>query len=340
MSIVAVITDPNVGGTFLTWTLHYLASHELHFNTRTSCWEQLPENPLNGQNAHGFCANQYGELDEIYQCINQLNNTHTDAFHSIYFHNFRSTSKDQLGFSADTKLAVERAQTLTDKIIVLSNQQKNNLCVVSQAGRKLTHKFTAPELRNNSFDEQHEDFVEYFFKESADYWKHQGLTNIWDQREFLALNFRPFTNISIAPYIDRTRTNYELDCVELYTIFDSTVDRMFKYLNIKIDYERKKSWLLVYNEWKKIHQDRLNFSWHFDKIIECILSGYYLDLTRFNLDLLQEACIQHQLIYRHNLNLKTWKLDKFNNTQQLHQLLETNQHLLNTDIGRYSPSTF
>ena len=53
-----------------------------------------------------------------------------------------------------------------------------------------------------------------------------------------------------------------------------------------------------------------------------------MDLTRLKLDIIQEAFIQHELIYKHNLNLKTWQLEKFTNTQQLHNLLETNTHPL------------
>jgi hypothetical protein len=51
-----------------------------------------------------------------------------------------------------------------------------------------------------------------------------------------------------------------------------------------------------------------------------------MDLTRFNLDLMQEACIQHHLIYNYNLNFKTWQLEKFSDTKQLHSLLELNTH--------------
>ena len=69
---------------------------------------------------------------------------------------------------------------------------------------------------------------------------------------------------------------------------------------------------------------------YFDKIINYIIEGYELNLDKFNLDLVQEAAIQHELIYKHNLNLKTWQLTKFTNTRQLHNLLEPNIHPLTT----------
>jgi len=52
-----------------------------------------------------------------------------------------------------------------------------------------------------------------------------------------------------------------------------------------------------------------------------------MDLSRFELNLNQEASIQHVLIYKYDLNLKTWGLEKFpNNTKKLHELLEPNIH--------------
>jgi hypothetical protein len=116
--------------------------------------------------------------------------------------------------------------------------------------------------------------------------------------------------------------------MELWNTFDLTVDRLFEYLDVKINLENFKRWIDVYNQWKKLHKDRLFFSWYFDIIIQYIIDGYNFDLRRFNLDLYQEAAIQHALIYKHGLNLKTWQLEKFTSTQQLHALLEPSTHSL------------
>jgi len=328
MSMIAVITDPGVGGTFLTWSLHYLAGHTDHFDYKSESLKKLTHDPITNSNAHGFTPNQSTNLEGIQNCLLILSNTTTDDFHTIYFHNLINTNKNQLAWCQDTHLAVQKTMSQCDKIIVLCNQKKNNLYHARHESRILTQKYRDATIKNKSWQEQHNDFIEYFFKESLDYWKQQNLNQIWDYREFLALNLRPFDFISILPYIDRNVDHYELDCVELYTIFNDTVDQLFNYLDLKIDADRKKQWQIIYNKWKKIHQNRLNFSYHFDKIISCILDGHYQDLTRFELDVVQEACIQHKLIYTHNLNLKTWNLDKFNNTQQLHQLLEPNRHPL------------
>ena len=54
-----------------------------------------------------------------------------------------------------------------------------------------------------------------------------------------------------------------------------------------------------------------------------------MDLESFELDIMQEAAIQRELIYKYNLNFKTWQLEKFQSTRQLHALLEPNIHSLN-----------
>ena len=116
--------------------------------------------------------------------------------------------------------------------------------------------------------------------------------------------------------------------MDLWTQFDLTVIKLFKYLELGIDLSRWDHWLEVYTKWKKIHYQRIRFVMYFDTIIQYILQGKSMDLESFDLDIVQESAIQHILIYNHNLNLKTWQLTKFLNTQQLHALLETNTHPL------------
>ena len=99
-----------------------------------------------------------------------------------------------------------------------------------------------------------------------------------------------------------------------------------KFIDIPINSKRYEKWLIVYAQWKQIHTKRIMWCWYFDTIIEYILKGYSMDLERFDLDLYQEAVIQHVLIYKYGLNLKTFELYKFTNTKQLHDLLEPTLH--------------
>ena len=73
------------------------------------------------------------------------------------------------------------------------------------------------------------------------------------------------------------------------------------------------------------------FGDEFDDTMKCIVNGWYKELPELTFD--QEVIIQHALIYKHNLNLKTWQLSKFTNTKQLYQLLEPNIHDLSKNIN-------
>jgi hypothetical protein len=180
--------------------------------------------------------------------------------------------------------------------------------------------------------ELYDDFVEYFFKESKLVWQRGHLNNVWDQREFIALNFNFFEHNTILKYIDSSVPRYYVNPMALWTSFDQIIKDLFNYLELSIDNSRYQQWLEIYNQWKSIHHNSVMFVWHFSTIIDCILNNVDFDLKRFELDIVQQAAIQHFLIYNHNLNFKTWQLTEFTNTKQLHNLLEPNIHDLSKSL--------
>ena len=120
--MIAVLTDPAVGGTFLTWSLHYLAGHTEYFYIRDNSLRQLPNNPLNVTNAHNFKSNQYDYYADLTQCLSNFSQHQSTQFTTVYFHNLKEVpfSKEFL----DTKKAIEFIESFTKKIIVLTNQSK------------------------------------------------------------------------------------------------------------------------------------------------------------------------------------------------------------------------
>ena len=100
-----------------------------------------------------------------------------------------------------------------------------------------------------------------------------------------------------------------------------------KYLDLDIVPERLSAWIPVYRRWQSIQSRSLKFAINLPYIIDAIVNNWYYELDDLSFE--QEVIIQHFLIYKHNLNLKTWKLSKFpDNTQQLHDLLEANIHVV------------
>jgi hypothetical protein len=327
--LIGILTDPAVGGTFLNWSLHYIAGHDQYYCAKVSEWLAVPADPVQGKNAHGFIANQASTKESFDRTYSKLCKETTDKFHTVYFHNFNLTLES---LDPSAQQCVEKLHG--DQLVVLS---------VSPAYRN--HKLYFSTFENRSYTQQSwmdptiylsdaqeilDDHVRFFFSESFDRWQKAGLTNRWDQREFLALACRPNTVLTIVPNVDLSREHYRLAATELWHTFEKTMPHLFDYLNIKIDTDRLEKWTRIYYRWRQIHYQRMLFVWYFDEIIDYIVNGYPMDLTRFDLDLVQEAVIQHELIYKHNLNLKTWQLEKFTNTKQLHDLLEPNIHTLTT----------
>ena len=327
MPIIAIITDPTKGGVFLSWTLNYLAGHTQYFHAKTNSWFALPDNPLTTINAHNFNANQcpvYSQLDTM---ISNLLNCNSTQFSTLYFHNLIEWPWSLEW--ADTKKAINDVKLVAEKIILLTNQPKNYLYDKSYKIRSESRSYFNPEIRFTSEKEVFDDYINFFYKDSVEKWKELNLTSVWDMREFLALNSSANgDSVSVAPLFDLTSEHYSIDCLEWFNSGDLLVEDLCNYLNKAIDNNRLLHWNQIYQTWRKIHYNRLNFTYCFDKIINYILNGYYMDLVRFDLDIIQESFIQNELIYKHNLNLKTWQLEKFINTQQLHALLEPNIHAL------------
>jgi len=337
--IIGIVTDVTAGGTFLTWTLHYLAGHDSYFHAIKGSWCKLTSSPLTKINAHNFNCNQPNGIHNFNIILNELLNTGTDTFHSVYFHQFNNNKDYNVDLNhlikinddlnqKDTKLAIDKLQENSDKVILLRIKLDDALYYCKYEDRNLGYKLHNEHEKYDNHDDKHQDFLEFYFKESLEKWVKLGLTNnIWDRREFLALNIRPYeSHISIMPNFDLSKKHYLIDGLDLATNLNYFITDLFDFLDLSIDSSRLDSWSKTYNNWKKKVACRVLFVRYFDDIIKYIISGYYMDLNRFNLDIVQEAAIQHILLYKHSLSIKTWQLEKFNNTKQINALLEPNTY--------------
>lgn len=327
--MITVITDPAVGGTFLTWSLHFLAGHDTVYSTKKKSFVKLTHTPLTTTNAHNFRPNHPNTVDEFMYNVDCLTATPTENFHTLYFHNLRDCNRTHTGTTAS---AIDTVKLLSKKHIYLSLDKKNALYNCGYKGRSLAvDDITGQRYKN--FDEQHNGFIKRYFNKDKQIFDKLKLSNVWDYREFLALNVRPFDVIKMTDTSKFDFDHYCIDTFDLYNYFDYFVNTLFEYLDIGIDNSRKSQWLDIYRVWQRVHADRVQFVYYFDLIIDYIIGGKYFDLSRLNLDIMQEAAIQHVLLYRHNINFKTWQLEKFTNTQQLHNLLEPNIHTLTSNTS-------
>jgi hypothetical protein len=312
--MIAILTDSGVGGTFLTWTIHYLAGDSEYFSVDKNSWVTLPVDPLNGSNAHKFKPNQPTNLLEFERIFNGLKAVSNQT---IYFHRFYQ----------DTDRAIDELVPCASKTVLLALDPKDVLYQCRyQPRNSVRQSIKNPNKVIVGADAFYNEDVEVYFSESKSVFDAANLHDVWDRREFIALNFNPFSTRYISEFIDPTADFFKLDAMEMWTTLDKKILELFNFLEIELCQSRLTNWQSIYNTWKQVHVPSINFINNFETIIENILVGQQFDLEQFNLDIQQEAAIQHALMYRHNLNLKTWQLTKFTNTLQLHNLLEPCHH--------------
>jgi|TARA_R110000868_G_scaffold19426_4_gene83645 hypothetical protein len=319
--MIAILTDMYAGGTFLNWSLHYLAGHNQYWNCKQSKMIDLPVDPVGNQsNAHGFQTNQPLSLEAFQSITKSIQSTQHDQFTTLYLHEF--SNRDE------TQQAINIIEDLADKLIFLTHSDHSSLFLCQYKQRDQIPWLSKQGYTTNS-DEAYEDYVDHFFADDKAKWQELGLVDIWDKREFIALNFDRSITTSIKSLLNQSKTHYSIDIMDHWNTLNVSIVEMFDYLDIAIDQYRFDSWLAVYRNWQKVHYQQLRFIWYFEKIINYVINGHSMNLERFNLDIMQEAAIQRELMYKHNLNFKTWQLEKFQSTQQLHSLLETNIHPVN-----------
>lgn len=310
--MIAILTDPQIGGTFLTWTVYFLSGRSDYFSARQNKKIEVCNNPLSEKNAHNFLPNQPQNYDEFATIFYKT----LEHDEHLYMHQFKHS----------TEHAVAEVCQHAEKIVILSLRPEHVLYQCGYTPRsKVVPAWTSTQKLTDP-DSIYEDFTDQFFKESKQVWAQAGLNNVWDKREFIALNFYPFKHSSILNYVDTDTSYHLIDASDAWTNLDQHIDELFSYLDLSVDQKRIEHWLSVYNVWKTYHIKKLNFVNSFELIMHNILNDIDMDLEIFDLDLVQEAAIQHVLIYKHNLNVKTWNLIKFTNTKQLHNLLEPNIH--------------
>lgn len=316
MSITTVITNSaEIGGVFLSWSLYWLSGDVDYYYYKQQKSIPLPDNPLTDINAHGFKPNQPIKYSQVKECFEILKSVKTSNHH-VYFHKLPENDKEAIDIAFDE----------SSKCILLNLSLSHNLYFMKNVDRVLTFKINSTEKHKN-FEEQKENFINLFFDESKKYWEETlKMNEIWDKREFLALNLRPYSHSLIDDINFYNREYFLLTTNEHFNTLDVVIPEIFNFIGAKIKKDRWHGWKDKYQTWKQIHYDRVNFSCYFDEIIHAILNGINLDLKRFKLDIYREATIQHVLLYKYNLNFKTYGLEKFENTLQLHNLLESNIH--------------
>jgi len=339
--IVCSLSADSVGCTFIDWSIHFLAGKKQYYSFAQQQWIPLVLNPLTDCNAHGHDRNHPGGIENVTTMLQQAKNMPDDGLYSMYPFSAETShvrkklkinfeQADEKDFSEiEQKWHTENYARIFDccinnnaKIIFIHDNKSVNWYKLFGHQRI---KYNVPE------DEQAE--IDYrkksFHKNSIDKWKNLGLENIWDVRERQALDVRLLdmhTN-EVADKCNFSKPHFRASVSDLWHRGIELFHQIMMYLDMPIVPDRLGQWIPIYHEWAQKPLALMKFGDGFDDTIKCIVNGWYKELPELSFD--QEVIIQHALIYKHNLNLRTWQLEKFpRNTIDLHRLLEPNIHTL------------
>ena len=321
--------------------MHFLAGKDQYYSFKKQTWIPLVSNPLTEYNAHHHDRNHPGGMENVAIMIQQAKNMPDDGLYSMYpfagetDHVRKKLKIDLEQWNEKEFYQVEQDWHADEFAKIFDHCVSNDTKVIfihDSPSINWFQPFSHTRIVHNvSIDEQAE--IAYrkqsFHKKSINQWKNLGLENIWDVRERQALNIRllDMPASKTADRCDFSRPHFRANVCDLWHRGVKMFHQIMAYLDIPIDPDRLTQWIPIYHEWAQKPLALMQFGDGFDDTIQCIVNGWYKELPELTFD--QEVIIQHALIYRHNLNLKTWQLEKFpRNTIDLHQLLEPNIHTL------------
>lgn len=342
-NIVCSLSAGSVGCTFIDWSIHYLNNQNRYYSSKKKCWIELISDPLENLNAHGHQKNHPIGFVSTQQTIEHLESLPNHLYSLYPIVRLVSLVAKELGldlhsgqnedmleaiydYQADDAVKLFNFCSTRSKVIYVA-QDKRTANLFGHFNRQIDVKFTSTE-KPASIKELDDERDQFWNKDSIKIWQSLGLTDVWDKRERRALDMRP-SGPMMHPFrnVDFSLPHFCLTTRDLWANGETVFVDIMDYLDLKIDQYRWNEWTNIYRQWRKGPSSIQRFLDNLDHILECIVNGWRYDLP----DLLfeQEAMIQHFLIYRHGLNLKTWQLVRFpNNTIDLHKLLEPNTHPL------------
>jgi hypothetical protein len=336
---ICITSTRSVGCTFVDWSVHFLTGQHNYYHAKSQQLIPLSRNPVGQMNAHGHeknhpagCDNFLKELD----LFDQQPQQQVCSTYPIMMH--YDAALAQLGYTADQLSDSAVLNTVNQWILQDYNQlfgqcrdrdtklifvaTDSNSVLYHQHVRALDRFMTSPH-KPTTAAELAQEFQEIFFSSSLQAWSSMNLDNIWDIRERMALDIRPF-DTGVAEHFDFAQPHLWISCQQLWQQPDHTLSKILDYCGLATDPARWQQWLPIARRWQQLQLQLLQFGHVYQHIVDAVVNNwdYQIDLS-FD----QEVIIQHCLIYQHNLNLKTWQLSKFpSNTQALHQLLEPNIH--------------
>jgi len=334
----------NAGCTFLDWSILYLSGQSQFYSFDHRQHVELTQDPVTLSNAHNHKKNHALGYEQNQQCIEEFLTNHTGLL-TLYpttlsmpetaAHCGIDIDSPEFAANIDGKIKQYALEDFKKLWLYLNSKQAKIVWIAEDPNLSLTHltrRSTDAKIKskgNTTVEELDQEFQDLFYQDSKHTWQSLGLVDIWDERERRALDLRPYTCTVYQPQAEAQMPfelpHLHITTAEWWTQGESVIRRVMQFCELDIDQNRWHSWKDTYSSWKDKMTNQLSFCYRLPTILDAIVNNWYYELGE--LSFVQEVAIQHYLIYKYNLNLKTWNLVKFPpNTQDLHKLLEPSIH--------------
>jgi hypothetical protein len=339
--LVATTSATSVGCTFVDWSINFLSGQTHMYHVLSNQWLPVVDDPLTTINAHAHKKNHPSGFAESANMIEILQKTTGSlfTFYPFAFHLDQVALTQNLdinNMTAQTWQAIKHAQAvdfnqlfehMSDLSVKIVYIDLNQSCILYQKNTRSLHRLPFEGRPADSASEASAQVEHLFFHRDMTVWQQANLDHVWDVRERQALCMRPFEpiNSEIEKHMNFSRPHLWVDCQSLWYNGESAMQDIMNFVELPIDQSRMQQWKIVYAKWQQLQLKLLEFGYRLPHMIDAIVNDWYYELG--SLTRSQEAIIQHCLIYQHNLNIKSWNLDRFPaNAQDLHKLLEPNIH--------------
>jgi hypothetical protein len=337
MNIVCVTSKSSVGCSFVDWSINFLSGSDEYFKINNLQWTPLSYNPITDYNSHGHKKNHPAGANATACYINEFLKQ-SPGLYTMYPCMLHIDDACQ-----QLNIQPHQVADFYDQIhqLLINDYQNMIECCVDH-NVKVIYVHSNPQaigyfwnirsldrqiLKSEPYrDSEHArlDFQKVFFDNSVNTWNNLNLNNNWDVRERIALDIRPYDS-KFYNDVGTILPHHWVDCQDLWFNTTDVLVSIMKFIKVSINQQRLNQWIPIMQSWQLIQKKQLKFYYALDHIVNSIIHNWYYPLE--SLSLTQEAIIQHCLIYKHGLNLKTWQLEKFpSNAQDLHKLLEPNIH--------------
>lgn len=319
----------NTGAHFIDWSIHYVCNQ---IGTYTRARSEV--------NWHQHKCHHVRSYQALVATIKSLYEHPTSQnFETIYFSKAPTVDILRLNHDVTIEMATSDQIAQAEHEVAQDYQQGVSYC----QDHDLIPVF---------FDYCHSDFGSIFYNDRypldwygvadtkiniIDKWNHTFFSEsvskfdgeIWDKRELAALTYQApkALSLDISDLIDQTRPHLYYTTDDVWNGFDRCLEEICYSWKLKINADSWQTWKEIYNDWRTVHDPY--FARHLPRIVDAVVNNKYLSLRRFRMNFFMEIMLQHELIVKHGLNIKTWQLEHFpDNTQDLYALLEPNFHHL------------